>query len=282
MQLFYAPEIELPLHTLSEEESKHCVRVLRLGVGEPLVLTDGRGSLYHGRIADDRPKRCTVRIERVEERFEPLPYRLAMAVAPTKNADRYEWFLEKATEVGVSEIVPLESEHSERRVFKPERSEKVITAAMKQSLKAYRPLLHPLTPFRDLVAAPFEGRRFIAHRFAGPQHGGQALPARRAAARRSGAASDRPRRRLFACGDRGGLSGGLRGDHPRHAAAAHRDGRRRRHDDGFRRERPCGREAGITAKEAGIAEGGGRHSGSKGPVLRRIGPMYLEIRNDRE
>lgn len=163
MQLFYAPEIELPLHTLSEEESKHCVRVLRLGVGEPLVLTDGRGSLYHGRIADDRPKRCTVRIERVEERFEPLPYRLAMAVAPTKNADRYEWFLEKATEVGVSEIVPLESEHSERRVFKPERSEKVITAAMKQSLKAYRPLLHPLTPFRDLVAAPFEGRRFIAH-----------------------------------------------------------------------------------------------------------------------
>lgn len=163
MQLFYAPEITRPLHTLSEEESKHCVRVLRLAAGDPLTLTDGRGSLYRGRIADDHPKRCTVRIETVEEHFEPLPYRLSMAVAPTKNADRYEWFLEKATEVGVSEIVPLETEHSERRVFKAERGEKVITAAMKQSLKAYRPTLRPLTAFGELLATPFEGRRLIAH-----------------------------------------------------------------------------------------------------------------------
>jgi len=79
------------------------------------------------------------------------------------NADRFEWFLEKATEVGVSAIVPLETEHSERRVFKPERAGKVITAAMKQSLKAYRPELHPLTPFREAAARPFEGRKFIAH-----------------------------------------------------------------------------------------------------------------------
>ena len=163
MQLFYAPEITLPLHTLTEEESKHCVRVLRLGVGDALHLTDGRGSLYHGRIADDHPKRCTVEIQRVEEQFEPLPYALTMAVAPTKNNDRYEWFLEKATEVGVTQIIPLESDHSERRVFKAERSEKVITAAMKQSLKAYRPQLAPLTEFRTLIATPFEGRKFIAH-----------------------------------------------------------------------------------------------------------------------
>ena len=92
-----------------------------------------------------------------------MPYRLTMAVAPTKNADRFEWFLEKATEVGVTEIVPLETEHSERRSFKAERGEKVITAAMKQSLKAYRPVLHPLTAFRHAVERPFEGRRFIAH-----------------------------------------------------------------------------------------------------------------------
>ena len=163
MQLFYAAEITPPIHTLTEEESRHCVRVLRLGAGDPVTLTDGRGTLYHGRIADERGRCCTISIERIEERFEPLPYRLTMAVAPTKNADRYEWFLEKATEVGVSRIVPLLTDHSERRIFKPERSEKVITAAMKQSLKAYRPQLDPLTPFAALVAEATAGRRFIAH-----------------------------------------------------------------------------------------------------------------------
>ena len=146
MQLFYAPDITPPLYTLSEEESKHCVRVLRLGRGDTLHITDGRGNLFCCQITDDNPKRCTVRVTTTQAQWEPLPYRLVMAVAPTKNADRFEWFLEKATEVGVSAIVPLETEHSERRVFKPERAGKVITAAMKQSLKAYRPELHPLTP----------------------------------------------------------------------------------------------------------------------------------------
>ena len=163
MQLFYAPEITPPVHTLTEEESKHCVRVLRLGTGDCLTLTDGRGTLYHARITDPHPKRCTVEVIRTEEAFEPLPYHLTMAVAPTKNNERYEWFLEKATEIGVSTIVPLETDHSERRVFKAERSEKVITAAMKQSLKAYRPELAPLTAFHALVAEPFAGRKLIAH-----------------------------------------------------------------------------------------------------------------------
>ena len=157
MQLFYAPDITPPLYTLSEEESKHCVRVLRLGRGDTLHITDGRGNLFCCQITDDNPKRCVVRVTTTQTQWEPLPYRLVMAVAPTKNADRFEWFLEKATEVGVSAIVPLETEHSERRVFKPERAGKVITAAMKQSLKAYRPELHPLTPFREAAARPFEG-----------------------------------------------------------------------------------------------------------------------------
>ena len=130
MQLFYAPDITPPLYTLSEEESKHCVRVLRLGRGDTLHITDGRGNLFCCQITDDNPKRCTVRVTTTQAQWEPLPYRLVMAVAPTKNADRFEWFLEKATEVGVSAIVPLETEHSERRVFKPERAGKVITAAM--------------------------------------------------------------------------------------------------------------------------------------------------------
>ena len=163
MQLFYAPEITLPLYTLPEEESRHCVRVLRMQCGDTLHLTDGRGNLYDCELIDNNPKHCTVHIIETHHDWEPLPYRLVMAVAPTKNSDRFEWFVEKATEVGVSEIVPVESDHSERRVFKPERVEKVITAAMKQSLKAYRPLLQPLTPFREAVARPFEGRKFIAH-----------------------------------------------------------------------------------------------------------------------
>lgn len=163
MQLFYAPDIAPPLHTLAEEESKHCVRVLRLGRGDDIHITDGRGNLFCCRITDDDPRRCTVQVTSVEREYEKLPYALTMAVAPTKNADRFEWFLEKATEVGVTSIIPLDAAHSERRIFKPERGEKVITAAMKQSLKAFRPLLHPLTPFREAVTAPFDGRKFIAH-----------------------------------------------------------------------------------------------------------------------
>lgn len=163
MQLFYAPDLEPPVHTLDEEESKHCIRVLRLGRGDSLHLTDGRGNLYRAEITEADPRRCTVRIVETQPEFEKMPYRLVMAVAPTKNSDRYEWFLEKATEVGVTEILPLETAHSERRSFKPQRGEKVITAAMKQSLKAYRPLLRPLTPLREAVAEPFEGRSFIAH-----------------------------------------------------------------------------------------------------------------------
>lgn len=163
MQLFYAPEITPPSYTLSEDESKHCVRVLRLEVGDRIALTDGRGSLHHARIVDDHPKRCRVEIEQTIYPYEPIDYHLTMAVAPTKNNDRYEWFLEKATEVGTATFIPLESEHSERRVFKAERSEKVIVSAMKQSLKAFLPELQPLTPFDKLIATPFEGRKLIAH-----------------------------------------------------------------------------------------------------------------------
>lgn len=163
MQLFYAPDLTPPLYTLSEEESKHCVRVLRLGCGDTLHITDGRGNLFCCELTNADPRRCTVRVVETRSAWEKLPYALTMAVAPTKNADRFEWFLEKATEVGVGTIVPLDAEHSERRVYKPERGERVITAAMKQSLKAYRPELRPLTPLREAVSAPFEGRKFIAH-----------------------------------------------------------------------------------------------------------------------
>ena len=163
MQLFYAPEITLPLYTLSEEESKHCVRVLRMKRDDELHITDGRGNMYRCKVVDDNAKRCTVEVVHTTPNYEPLAYELVMAVAPTKNIDRYEWFLEKATEVGISEVYPLECDHSERRQIKVEREEKVITAAVKQSLKAYHPTLHDMTRFRDVVTMPFEGQKFIAH-----------------------------------------------------------------------------------------------------------------------
>ena len=152
MQLFYAREISLPRHTLTEEESKHCVRVLRMVEGDELHLTDGRGTLHRCKVVDANAKRCTVEVVESHSEYEKLPYRLVMAVAPTKIIDRFEWFLEKATEVGVSEIYPIESFHSERRQIKHDREEKVITAAV-----------HDLTPLKQVLTMPFEGDKFIAH-----------------------------------------------------------------------------------------------------------------------
>ncbi|MBQ5594573.1 MAG: 16S rRNA (uracil(1498)-N(3))-methyltransferase [Alistipes sp.] len=163
MQLFYAPEISLPCYTLGEEESKHCIRVLRMKCGDELHITDGKGTMYRCKVVSDNPKRCTVEIIEATPNYEPLSYNLVMAVAPTKNIDRFEWFLEKATEVGISEVYPLLSEHSERKEIKQEREEKVITSAVKQSLKAYHPTLHPMTRFKDVVTMPFDGDKFIAH-----------------------------------------------------------------------------------------------------------------------
>lgn len=131
--------------------------------GDELYITDGRGNMYRCKVVDDNAKRCTVEVVHTTPNYEPLAYELVMAVAPTKNIDRYEWFLEKATEVGISEVYPLECDHSERRQIKAEREEKVITAAVKQSLKAYHPTLHDMTRFRDVVTMPFEGQKFIAH-----------------------------------------------------------------------------------------------------------------------
>ena len=163
MQLFYAPDITLPEYTLSEEESRHAIKVLRLKTGDTLHITDGVGNLHLCRLISDSAKHCTVRVVESKCEFEKRNYRLTMAVAPTKNIDRYEWFLEKATEIGVDNFVALETEHSERRVIKVERELKVITAAVKQSLKAYHPTLEDMVDFKKFVSREFAGRKFIAH-----------------------------------------------------------------------------------------------------------------------
>ena len=118
MQLFYAADFTAPEYMLSEEESRHAVKVLRLVEGDTLHITDGRGNLYRCEVASAHQKHCLVRVVEHFEEFEKMPYRLTMAVAPTKNIDRYEWFLEKATEIGVTEFVPIVGEHSERKVIK--------------------------------------------------------------------------------------------------------------------------------------------------------------------
>ncbi len=163
MQLFYAPEITTPLYTLPEEESGHCVRVLRLGVGDSLHITDGRGTLYLAVVEEAHPKHCTIRIVEEHHEWEKRPYELTVAVAPTKNIDRIEWFVEKATECGIDRIVPILCDHSERKTIKGERLEKIAISAMKQSLKAYLPKVEPITPLRELLAEPFEGVKLIAH-----------------------------------------------------------------------------------------------------------------------
>jgi 16S rRNA (uracil1498-N3)-methyltransferase len=163
MHIFYTPDIAGKNYTLDESESKHCVRVLRLERGDELVLVDGRGGLFNAQIEDPNPKRCTVRIVGEKLNYGARSFSVQVAIAPTKNIERIEWFLEKATEIGIERVIPLLCHHSERKEIKAERLEKVMVSAMKQSLKAYLPQLDAMTKFSALVKQPFDGQKFIAH-----------------------------------------------------------------------------------------------------------------------
>lgn len=163
MHIFYTPEISGNNYTLDETESKHCVRVLRLEKGDQITLVDGRGGFYTAEISYPNPKRCMVDVIKSEQNFGLRKFQVHIAIAPTKSIERMEWFLEKATEIGISRVTPLLCQHSERKEIKNERLEKVIISAMKQSLKAYLPQLDPLTKFSDFISQPFDGQKFIAH-----------------------------------------------------------------------------------------------------------------------
>ena len=132
-------------------------------VGDELHITDGKGNMHRCKVVDNNVKRCVVEVVESQAEYQKMDYELTVAIAPTKIIDRFEWFLEKSTEVGISEIYPIECDHSERRQLKLDREQKVVTSAVKQSLKAYHPVLHPLTSVRDVIAMPFEGAKFIAH-----------------------------------------------------------------------------------------------------------------------
>jgi len=163
MQIFYAPDIDGSTYTLSEEESKHCIRVLRLVAGDEITLVDGKGNLFKTHIIDPHVKRCQVLVFEALTEFEKRNYYLHIAIAPTKNIERFEWFLEKATEIGIDEITPLLCDHSERKVINNERLEKVVAAAMKQSIKAYAPKLNQLTSFKQFIKNQNPETTYIAH-----------------------------------------------------------------------------------------------------------------------
>ncbi len=163
MQLFYTPYITDSNFYLDETESKHAVRVLRLANGDKIQLIDGNGNFFEAQIVNAHPKRCEVEITEKISGFNKRNHYLHLAVAPTKNIDRFEWFLEKATEIGVDEITPILCDHSERKMIKNERLEKVIISAMKQSLKAYLPKLNRLTLLKTILKSDFDGQKFIAH-----------------------------------------------------------------------------------------------------------------------
>ena len=162
MNLFYTPLIQGDTHLLEEPESKHAIRVLRLPRGERVEPVDGKGGWYEAEIEDDHPKRCLLNILDKKEDYRPLGYSLHLAVAPTKNMERFEWFLEKSTEIGISEITPILCMRSERRQVKMDRLERILIAAMKQSLKAYKPVIHPPIDFEEFIHLDHPGTLGIA------------------------------------------------------------------------------------------------------------------------
>jgi len=164
MQLFYNPEIteESSQIVFSKEESKHIVKVLRKQVGDKLQITNGKGWLFNAEISIPNIKKCIATIVSKQQQQQRL-IKLHVAVAPTKMNDRYEWFLEKATEIGIETITPIICDHSERKIIKPERFEKILQSAMKQSLNCYLPKLNDPIPFKEFIKQDFSGQRFIAH-----------------------------------------------------------------------------------------------------------------------
>ncbi|MGB1308025.1 MAG: 16S rRNA (uracil(1498)-N(3))-methyltransferase [Oceanihabitans sp.] len=164
MQLFYNKDISETTKefTFNKEESKHIVKVLRKSTGQTLQITNGKGWLFTAEITIADIKNCVVQI--IAKKLQPKKtYNLHLAVAPTKMNDRYEWFLEKATEIGIDTITPIICDRSERKIIKQERFEKIIQSATKQSLNCYMPKLNPAMAFKDFLKQDFSNKLFIAH-----------------------------------------------------------------------------------------------------------------------
>ncbi|RIV20652.1 16S rRNA (uracil(1498)-N(3))-methyltransferase [Fibrisoma montanum] len=161
MHLFYQPDVQT-VPCLTDDESRHAVKTLRLGVGDTIAVTDGHGNRFSAVITKADPRQCAFRITG-QQSTPSRPFSIRLCVAPTKNLDRIEWFVEKAVEVGIERISFFFGQHSERRVLKLERLEKIAVAAMKQSLQSWLPQLDEAVSFDNLLKTVGEDQRFIAH-----------------------------------------------------------------------------------------------------------------------
>lgn len=169
MELFYAYEVDGRGVRLDAEESAHCVRVLRHRSGDEIQVIDGEGTLFRCRLADDNPKGAEAEILEAVKEWNSHPYHLTVGCCPTKNNDRFEWFVEKATELGVDVVVPLIGEHSERKVYKTDRAKRIALAATKQSLKARIPEIREPMSVKDFVRETRASLKLIAYCFEGEQ-----------------------------------------------------------------------------------------------------------------
>ena len=159
---FFAPDIQ-ESNQLPEVESQHCIKVLRMKQGDKIFVTDGKGYRYSCTIIDPNPKHVYLNINSKE--FIPNHWneQITIAIAPTKNMDRMEWFAEKSTEIGINAIIPIKCSHSERKELKIERINKILVSATKQSLKTTIPQLSEMIKFAEFVKQPFDGQKFIAY-----------------------------------------------------------------------------------------------------------------------
>jgi len=160
--LFYCPDI-LTNPRLPEQESQHCIKVLRMKEGDRLTVTDGEGFFYDCSLIEAHPKHCVVSIQHKSEEVKKRDYTLHIAFAPTKQMDRNEWFVEKATEIGTDLFTPILSNFSERKEIRRERLEKIAVSAMKQSQQAFLPAIEEMVRLKVFISLPFNGRKFIAH-----------------------------------------------------------------------------------------------------------------------
>ena len=163
MELFYSKDISAGGRVLDSEESGHCVKVLRHRAGDTIHVVDGHGLLYDCTITDANPRAVAFTVDRWVENYGSHDYWLEMAVCPPKNIDRFEWFAEKATEIGVDRITPLFGDYSERKVFKGERIERILVSAAKQSHKGTIPDLAPATTVKDYLQQPRDGLKLICY-----------------------------------------------------------------------------------------------------------------------
>lgn len=162
MQIFYVPDLIRDNYCLNEAESHHAVKVMRMQNGDKINLVDGNGTFYKAIVSDAHPKHTQVDIEETLHEFEKRPYQMHIAISPLKNTDRFEWFLEKATEIGIDRITPIMCKRTEKKGFNSERAHRIVESAMKQSLKAYCPIIDSPITFAEFIKQENDYIKLIA------------------------------------------------------------------------------------------------------------------------